>query len=374
LRRESGGGDDSGDQAGISDGVDARRVVRPAGARWRRWVWEGAAVVVGAMLAVVGVPLGAYESAACAWLGIGCAPGEPGGGLPEVRRLTAAEVATGGAYIALGDSYSSGEGAYADGEPPVNDGAEACRRSRSSYVPMVTESHEFAAGVEFWACSGATTREVLRSRRGQDPQVDRVGPVTGLVTISLGGNDAGFTHVLRQCILRLPWSDACLEQEAAVRERLARLGPDLRRVLTEIRARAPQARVIVLGYPRPFPRDPAGMVDNLRVEDQRWLNGMTRLLNDTIAGVVAEADKTITAFGGSGSVEFVDAYEAFAGHEVGTARPFLNGLDVDLGEFRVLSRSFHPTPEGYRRFGELINRQIADGPDRPLNNFQISGG
>ncbi|MER6578952.1 SGNH/GDSL hydrolase family protein [Nonomuraea sp. NPDC001023] len=340
-----------------------------------RQVWRvvAAAAAVGAALALIGVPLGVYPKLACAVLSPGCGPlQEPRGRLPRLTRLTPVQAALSGTYVALGDSYSSGEGVYEQDAGPVNDGADRCHRARGSYVPLVAQAHPFTGGSAFYACSGATTRQLLSGQYGQQPQITRVGPSASLVTLSIGGNDAGFTDVLTGCIVKLPWSSACVNQDAAVARRIAELRPSLTRVLGELRARAPGARVIVLGYPRPFPVSPVRTVDNLSVADQRWLNTVTRRLNDTVGAVTAEHDRGLAGLGAPGSVEYVDAYEAFTGHEAGTPQPYLNSLAVDMDPLTVNARSFHPTGDGYRRFAELINQQIAAGPGRPLHNYRLT--
>ncbi|NUP00869.1 MAG: SGNH/GDSL hydrolase family protein, partial [Nonomuraea sp.] len=328
----------------------------------------------GAGLALAGVPLGVYPKLACAVLDAGCATGpagEPSGRLPTLTRLTPVQAALSGTYVALGDSYSSGEGVYEQDGDPVNGGADRCHRSRGSYVPLVAGANRFSGGAAFYACSGATTRQLLSGQYGQEPQITRVGPSASLVTLSIGGNDAGFTDVLTGCIVKLPWSSACVDQDAEVARRIADLRPSLYKVLGELRARAPRARVIVLGYPRPFPASPTQVVDNLSVADQLWLNGVTRKLNDTVGAVAAEYDRGLAGLGAPGSVEYVDAYEAFTGHEAGTPQPYLNGLAVDVDALTVNARSFHPTGDGYRRFADLVNHQIATGPGRPLHNFRL---
>ncbi|MGW0482304.1 SGNH/GDSL hydrolase family protein [Nonomuraea sp. NPDC003214] len=330
------------------------------------------AVVAGAALALSVVPLGLHTMLGCAVLDVGCAPAEPRGRLPELTRLTPVEVALSGGYVALGDSYSSGEGVYDGAGAPAGEGAARCHRSEGSYAPQVAGAHAFGGEAGFWACSGATAGQLLRGQHGHAPQVSRVSAGTSLVTLSIGGNDAGFAPVLTECIAKLPWSSACVDQDARVRQRIDELRPRLRQVLAEIRARAPEARVIVLGYPRPFPAAPSKTVTNLSAADQRWLNGVTRLLNDAVGAVAREFEQLITAFGAPGSVEYVDAYDAFDGHEVGQPRPYLNGLVVDLGELTVNARSFHPTADGYRRFAELVNERIAAGPGRPMNNFRLA--
>lgn len=105
--------------------------------------------------------------------------------------MTALQVAQGGTYVALGDSYSSGEGVYDLDKSPVNDGAARCHRATGSYVPLVAATYEFGGGTAFYACSGATTRQLLTGQHGQPPQITRVGPAASLITLSIGGNDAG---------------------------------------------------------------------------------------------------------------------------------------------------------------------------------------
>ncbi|WP_308250918.1 SGNH/GDSL hydrolase family protein [Nonomuraea rhizosphaerae] len=336
----------------------------------RRAVQIGAAAALGAALAVASVPLGLSASVACL---AGCpADRVPAGLLPVAARLSPVQVAQSGAYVGLGDSYSSGEGVY-DGDARLPaDGGDRCHRSQGSYVPLVAGAHSFGGGTAFWACSGATTRQLFSGQYGQQPQLQRVAASATLVTLSIGGNDAGFTRVLTGCIVKLPWSSACVDQDAEVAERIRRLGPSMTKVLRELRARAPLARVIVLGYPRPFPAVPVKSVANLTVQDQRWLNGVTRELNDVVGRVAADFDRGIAALGGTGSVEYVDAYDAFDGHEVGQPDPYVNGLAVNLEELTVNARSFHPTGAGYRRFAELVNARIAAGPGRPMNNFKLT--
>jgi lysophospholipase L1-like esterase len=332
------------------------------------------ALVAGGLLAVAGMPLGVYEPLACAALDVGCAPGRPAGELPSLHRLGLMDATTAGGYLSLGDSYSSGEGAYDDTDKrsPLNQGAAPCRRSHHSYAPLVAAAYPFAEAPRFWACSGETTADMTRGRFGDSPQLDRVTPDASLVTLSLGGNDAGFTEVLTNCIAKLPGASDCVDQDAQVRARIERLAGDLREVLTKIRAHAPKARIIVVGYPRPFPSAPDGTASlTLSEGDQRWLNGMTRLLDDTIGRVVRDLDWWVAAFGGTGSVEFVDAYDAFDGHEVGTADPYVNGLMLHCCGVSVDTHSYHPTAKGYRRLGELTNHQIAAGPGRPLNNVRV---
>src|SRR3954453_21255272 len=94
----------------------------------------------------------------------------PGGAAPADR------------YVALGDSYSSGTGTrtYTD---------STCQRSVYAYPSLVAANRPNTSLV-FAACSGATTSDVLNN------QVSSLTSTTKFVTITVGGNDAGFSSVI----------------------------------------------------------------------------------------------------------------------------------------------------------------------------------
>jgi lysophospholipase L1-like esterase len=325
-----------------------------------------------ALLVAIALPLVALPAVRCAAFGSGCPsppgpPPRPGPSRTPVP-LTPVEAATRGRYVALGDSYSSGEGSYGGAADLAV--ANRCHRTSQAYFHVVAKAFKFARGSALWACSGATTRAVLTGRSGEPPQVDRVDADTSLVTITIGGNDAGFSRVLATCMTKVPFGGGCREQAPEVAARLAALRVSLAGVLDTIADRAPSARVIVLGYPRLFSEVAGQGFDNLSVDDQRWLNSEARELGRVMRETVQEADRKIVDQRGRGSVEFVDAYSGFAGHEVGRADPYVNGLNLNLMEMRAERLSFHPTAAGYRRLADLVVHQITAGPGRRLNQYR----
>jgi lysophospholipase L1-like esterase len=318
-------------------------------------------------------PLVALPAVRCEVFGRGCPPKgiQADAAAPQAssggRRLTVLEAATQGSYVALGDSYSAGVGAEASvaDQNPLN----RCHRTSKAYYHQVAAAFRFARGSAFYACSGATTSDVLNGKSGEPSQVGRVDRNTSLVTISVGGNDVGFSKVLTGCVVKLPWSRNCEEQGSDIAGRMATLRRTLPDVLTRITDRAPRARVIVLGYPRAFSEVSGAGGDNISVGDQRWLNARARDLNELIRQTVAEADERLADTGAPGSVEFVDAYSAFAGHEAGSGDPYMNGLAVRLAALEAEKRSFHPTVKGQQALASLFIEQIKKGPGRPLNQF-----
>lgn len=306
-----------------------------------------------------------------------------GGDHHRPRAVTTAApipAATWGRYVALGDSYSAGEGdgAFAAGTDTETD---RCHRSARAYPHAVTTTYHFAGGSAFWACSGATTTTmrqgqcfaggaaVARGAAGsvcEPAQLSHLDARTSLVTFSIGGNDLGFAPVLRGCVLG--GLDHCTGQQAAVAGKRAKLGGELRAILRTVHRRAPYARVVVLGYPRLFPTKPAHRVDLLGTAEQRWLNTMADRADAAVRQAVTKADAAITGGtmpgGRGGSVEYADPRKAFAGHEIGGAQPYLNGIKLD--GLSVLPGSFHPTAAGQRAFAAVVDQQISAGPGRPL--------
>ena len=98
-------------------------------------------------------------------------------------------------YVALGDSYSSGVGTRAY----IADGT-SCQRSVYAYPSLLAAAD--GDSLTFRACSGATTTDVART------QLSALSRKTGLVTITVGGNDAGFVSVLTTCALP-SWLSDC---------------------------------------------------------------------------------------------------------------------------------------------------------------------
>lgn len=161
-----------------------------------------------------------------------------------------------GKYVALGDSYTSapGTGRPAGGPP-------GCARSDDNYPHLVAARLRPASFVDV-SCSGATTADLARPQRTNNgvnpPQLDAVTPDTTLVTVGIGGNDLGFIGLLQQCGTQDPNAAPCRNRyTAGGRDRLsARIGttaPKIAQVLTTIHDKAPDARVLLVGYPTVLP-------------------------------------------------------------------------------------------------------------------------
>lgn len=217
-------------------------------------------------------------------------------------------------YVALGDSYSSGVGAG------PYDGS-SCLRSQKSYAPMWAEANAVTS-FQFPACGGAVTADVINS------QVDSLSASTTMVTITIGGNDAGFASVMLTC--RFGRTSDCDDAVETARSFAQTTLPGrLDATYAAIRDRAPNARLIVLGYPRLFETGWCGLFGMSTAKRQK-LNGAADLLASITAGRAAAAGAT-----------FADTRSPFAGHGVCGGDPWINDVT------RIIE-AYHPNDEGYR--------------------------
>jgi lysophospholipase L1-like esterase len=236
--------------------------------------------------------------------------------LATIVTATPAAAASSVDYVAMGDSYSSGVGA------PGQTGL--CLRSPNSYAAQWAKKND-PASFRTVACGGAETRDVLLL------QVPFLSRRTDLITISIGGNDAGFAPSVISCTLG---SDAsCAATVASARAVITGTLPGaLDRTYRAIRTRAPNARVIVMGYPRLFDVTTATCgIAGLSITKRRLLNGGADDLAEIIRGRAEAAGFT-----------YVDVRDRFDGHGACAASPWINALTIIPPQ-----DSFHPNTSGY---------------------------
>ncbi|MFL1431353.1 MULTISPECIES: SGNH/GDSL hydrolase family protein [unclassified Nocardiopsis] len=365
---------DTGNAEGTGSTDDTGRPPRRTRLRTRIAVGVSLLLVL-SLIVTLTVPAG-RDSLRALWCGItgGVCPAED---LPPIteeeqtdwrERVTPQDGALWGNYVALGDSYSSGDGAgdYA----PETAMPGGCWRSSNAYAHLIADEFDFAGSLAFYACSSHKGSVMLDELGTPESQIERVTAHTSLVTLGIGGNDLGFIPVLRTCIVRMPLleSSVCTEQEEDIDKRMNRFEETLATVIAEIRDRAPDARVLVLGYPRLFPEEPPGMYYTLTVKDQLWLNGIAERFNERIRDAVYRADGEVYGSRAAGSVEYVNTFSAFTGHEVSADEAWLNG--IVLGRFgeglKVDRATFHPTAQGQMSIAERVRLQILEGPERVL--------
>jgi lysophospholipase L1-like esterase len=234
-----------------------------------------------------------------------------------VALLTGAAPAAAERYVALGDSYSSGTGTrtYFDSN---------CQKSVYAY-PYIIDQERPNTELVFAACSGARTGDVLNN------QVGSLTSTTSIVTITIGGNDAGFSSVITECAFP-SWASNCNGAIDNAQNYIRNTLPGrLDLVYNQIRSRSPSARVVVLGYPRLFMGVDCNAGTFFSSSEMTRLNQTADLLRDITRG-------RAQAFG----FTFKDAIPPFTGHAVCSSSEWINGLSNPVGE------SYHPNRTGHR--------------------------
>jgi lysophospholipase L1-like esterase len=229
-----------------------------------------------------------------------------------------AKAATGVDYAALGDSYSSGVGAGS-----YDPASGTCYRGSNSYPTLWKKGHAVAK-YTFVACSGATTADVLNT------QISALPSTANLVTVTVGGNDAGFVDLVATC--KIASAKVC-SAAASVAVAYVRtvLPTKLTSTYAAIKAAAPNARLVVLGYPRLFEEVGLCGVFSMTPANRVSMNAAADAL-DTVIKSQAE---------GSGA-SFVDVRSAFSGHGACASTAWINGLVLVNTQ-----NSYHPTAAGY---------------------------
>lgn len=221
------------------------------------------------------------------------------------------------AYVALGDSYSSGTGTRSY----ISDGT-SCLRSVYAYPSLIASAKGYALNLR--ACSGAKVADVAAT------QLSALSSTTAYVTITVGGNDAGFADVLTTCA-QPAWLSNC---NGAIDRAQSYIRNTLPGALTTlyagIRSRAPQAKVTVVGYPRIFNGVDCNLLTWFSSTEMSRLNATADLINTTTAGRA-----------GAAGFSFANPTTPFVGHAVCSSSEWINGLSNPVVE------SYHPNKSGH---------------------------
>lgn len=253
-------------------------------------------------------------------------------------------------YVALGDSYTA---APLIGAP---DGDDGCVRSTSNYPHRLAEEHHLA--LDDLSCSGATSEHgelPQQTPQGKlhGPQFSALSRATELVTVRIGANDFNLIgRVVIDCVeltAREPEGRPCTDADAeagdqGVRGALDALAPRLVGYLDRVRDKAPEAQIVVIGYPQIFPAEVGCEQLPLDRGDLPWARGLVEGLNTALESAAAQTDTT-----------FVDTYEATAGHDICGAEPWIAGATVPDGRS---GQPWHPYPEEQALVAELVGEVV----------------
>jgi hypothetical protein len=249
----------------------------------------------------------------------------------------------------MGDSYTSA--------PGVGETVDAtCARSSSNYPSLVAA--DLGLALTDVSCGGATTTSLVGVQETPSgavpPQFGALTPGTDVVTLSIGGNDEGlFADLLTTCLglrdedpdgapcrdaFNAGGSDRALETIALVEGRVTS-------ALQGIQDRAPEAQVVLVGYPQLAPAE--GECDLLPLTP-----GDYDYVRDLMTALGAAGERAAAAAG----VAYVDVLTASEGHDIcAGADAWVNGVGGSTDE----AMAMHPFAAEQRAVADLVVEALA---------------
>jgi hypothetical protein len=218
-----------------------------------------------------------------------------------------ASAASAASYVSLGDSYAAGPFIP---NPVLPLG---CLKSDHNYPHLAAPS---IGPLKDPSCSGAKTGDMANPQSIEidgpnPPQFNSLSATTEVVSLTIGGNDIGFSEVAQSCITFNPFSSPCRDKYNSgghdqLAERIEATAPKVAAVLQGIHARSPGARVYVLNYPAIFPETGNGCWPQMPVSfsDAPYLRATEQRLDAMIATQAAANEATL-----------VNWYQASIGHD-----------------------------------------------------------
>jgi lysophospholipase L1-like esterase len=215
-------------------------------------------------------------------------------------------------YVALGDSYAAGPLIPLQRPDPIG-----CERSTNNYPSLLAA----AMGIRDFtdvSCSGAKTDNMMAAQSvlllgTNPPQFNALRRDTDLVTLTIGGNDIGFTELAYICARAAtldPLGNPCQRESTAGggdinAQRIAAVAPKVAAVLEGIHQRSPHATVLLVGYLRILPPTQGCYpVMPIARGDVPYLDGVQQQLTDMLASQAFHHDAA-----------FVDSYAGSLGHD-----------------------------------------------------------
>ena len=257
----------------------------------------------------------------------------------DVAAIAATSAVAAGPVVALGDSYTAGDLFPLDlAAKPLG-----CTRSAKAYPVLVASA--LKAPLVDAACGGAGVQYMTGAQQTSmgtnPPQLNALASDDSAVMLTLSGDDMGFWSTLDTCMelsvtnlfgspCERHFTSGGTDQLAA---KVTAETAKITAVLAAIHARAPQARIFVVGYPDLFPQRggcwPAVPITN---GDIAYLRSTELLLNAMLAADARAAGAT-----------YVDTYTPTIGHD------FCQNASVKDVEGLVptsLAYPFHPNARG----------------------------
>jgi lysophospholipase L1-like esterase len=275
---------------------------------------------------------------------------------------TAATASAAERYVALGDSYTSGPLIPNQHGDPID-----CGRSDHNYPSFAANAIKPASFTDV-SCGSAETQHMASPQTGlpaggtNPPQFDALKASTTLVSVGIGGNDAGLVSVGEKCgelDATSPTGQKCKDYYTVngrdtVDDRIQAAAPKVAAVLEGIHARSPAARVLIVGYPDVTARNGASCwpVVPLSPADMAYVDSLLVRINAMIAAQAAAHD-----------TEYVDTYNDSIGHDVCKTPPnkWFEALVPTAPAYPL-----HPNVMGEESMGRSLLKVYRAGKPRPV--------
>ena len=322
--------------------------------------------------------------------------------------------------VSLGDSYSSGEGIepfYGQEKPldeKVKDLNWLAHRSQKSWpsllkipgmdkgdvignynVETASESSEYQW--YFAAASGAETKHFSKEMQRKEylkkygssaapeyiydykdlpKQLDIFNNISGdvdYVTLTLGGNDVGFTDIIVSCVLESSYLfyGSLDKKFNKIWDEFDVTENNIKQVYTDIQDTAgPQAEIIVAGYPQLLDKNGKGWF--ISKEAATKVNYNVSKFNDEIERIVKECDLAADVSkededdsNDLASIHFVDVEQEFDGHQAYSKVPWINKIELipkaeDINDSGLTAYSIHPNELGAEAYAGCVNAKIGE--------------
>lgn len=272
----------------------------------------------------------------CAALLAGCA---------TAAHSPAAGLTPGTGYVAMGSSFAAGPGVATPADNPPT----RCARSIDNYAHIL--ARDLNLRLTDVSCSGATTEHVLGPWRDLQPQIDALNADTRLVTITIGGNDVGFIGNLGSASCRSFPSPPlgtpggkCPDPPRISEASWTDLDTSMRSVASEIRRRAPTARIVFVDYLQVLPR--LGTCPGVPLTAEQV--EASRATAERLAALTAR----ITSETGS---ELFKASELSRDHDACSAAPWVTGFPRPGGSGFI---PYHPNSRGMAAIAEMLRQYL----------------
>ena len=190
-----------------------------------------------------------------------------------------------------------------------------CLKSSNNY-PHLAQGRLGYAEFRDASCSGAETEDMTQPQNvspgPNPPQFDSLSGDTELVTMTIGGNDIGFSSIAEDCMSASPYGSPCRDKyvqngQDEVSRRIAETAPKVAAVIQGVHERSPQAAVLLLNYSAILPHTgDRGCWPQLPIArgDVPWVRAKQEELNAMLADQAA-----------INGAQLVDVYAASRGHD-----------------------------------------------------------